>query len=89
MEDPDDTLFPEEPETPDWRHDGKGVWTVTLLNGDKGTIIYSDELDTWKAEVLRGGETKTRSFKDFNKGVAWANKTLFPPKTAWDFILSV
>lgn len=89
MNEPDEDLFPEPQEKPDWRRESKGIWAVRLPNGDAATVSYSDPMGSWRADVLRNGKKTTRSNKDFNKCVAWAQRELFPRPTAWDRIRAV
>lgn len=88
MEDPDDDLLVA-PEKPDWRREGKGVWAVRLSNGNYATVTYNDPLENWRAEVLRDNKTRSKVLKNFNRCVAWAERELFPRRTAWDRIKSV
>ena len=72
----------------EWRRGAKGVWTVALANGDTGEVVNTD--DTWRATVTLGGKAKrSRPLKDFDRCIAWADRLLYPPRTAWDHIRSV
>ena len=72
----------------DWRRGAKGVWTVELPNGNRGEVVCQD--DIWRATVTLGGKSKKSGrFKLFEKCLDWAERLLYPPRTAWDRIRSV
>lgn len=97
----DDDL-PELPPKPDWHRGDKGIWTTRLADGRHAHVEYGDHpnptkkfptkvaLETWRATIVTfKGTIYSKPFKSFNQCIAWAEKELFPPRTAWDRIRAV
>lgn len=73
---------------PDWKRQGQ-AWVISLPNGDKAVATCATK---WRAQVtMKSGtvEKKSPLYGDLHRCLAWAEKLLFPPMTAWDRIRSV
>lgn len=86
----DDDLFPEASfvPRPDWKRQGQ-TWAISLSNGDQAVATCGTK---WRVVItMKSGtvEKKSPLYGDLHRCLAWAERLLFPPLTAWDRIRSV